>query len=263
MKIRCVGGIVCGLLACHTWADTIANLGGSSGTWQTFPGALTEGNPASAYWDNQSEDGVQMNVGYFLTGQTAYPNSPNLSSPQWLGNGNSGPAGITFNSGGANVLTLLLKATANTLEFGYFDAANPTTTVALLTTADAVGTEIAFTSAFAAYGFYIRYLAGPNDVFSSVVGNSTGSEISLLGGVHQHFTVFAGAGGINSGNYVIGAEDRWGVGGGLSAFAIDELNGDYQDFVVGLSTLAVPEPSTFGLVGLALLGAAAALRRRR
>ena len=265
MKIRCLGGIVCGLiLTCNTWADTIANLGGSSGSWQPFPGTLTEGNPQGAYWDNRSQDGAQMNVGYFLTGQTAYPNSPNLSSPQWLGNGSGGPSGITFNSTGPSVITLLLKATANSLEFGYFDAANPTNTVALLTTADAVGTQIAFTSSFAAYGFYIRYLSGPNDVYKSVTSNSTGSEIGQLGATHQHFTVFAGAGGINSGNYIVGAEDKWGLGNpNISALAVDEVQGDYQDFVIGLSVLAVPEPSTFGLVGLALLGASAALRRRR
>src|SRR4051794_36546274 len=107
MKGTSLRGLVCGLFLFSgvAGADSIANLGGSGGSLQSFPGALTEGASPGAYWDNQSQDGSHKNLGYFVTGQSGYPNSPNLTNPQWVGNGNSASNSLSFNSTGINYLT--------------------------------------------------------------------------------------------------------------------------------------------------------------
>jgi len=262
MTGRCLGGILCGLIiSASGLADTI-----ESATWQPFP---TLAEDATPYWDNRSQDGSQKNIGYFLTGLSGYPNSPGLTNPQYLGSGGStAPSSIIFNSTGPNLLTVLLKATSNGLEFGYFNAASPVDTRALFTTATAVGTQLTFTSEFARYGYYIHYLPNqgpliPNDFYKSVATASVGTEINALGGVHQHFTVFEGIGGAGAGSYVVGAEDRWGVVNPPGSLSVEELQGDYQDFVVGIAAVAIPEPATMALMAFGLGAAILYARRRR
>ncbi|MHA4892979.1 hypothetical protein, partial [Enterococcus faecium] len=93
----CLGGVLCFFLASSAWADLIANYGSTgTGTWQAFPTTLTEGANPVVYWDNQSVDGPQSNVGYFITGQSPFSNSPNLTSPQWLGTGTGAPLSLIF-----------------------------------------------------------------------------------------------------------------------------------------------------------------------
>jgi hypothetical protein len=216
------------------------------------------------YWDNQSEDSQHGGLGYFLTGQNGYTNSPNLTNPEWLAVDGNAPPGILFSSTTPNILRLLITITDNDVEFGYFNAANPSERIVLLNSTNPVGTQVEFTSIFPTYGYYLQYLpvVPGGDYYASVTANSSGPEFVALGTAHQHFVVFAGAGGSSSGNYIIGVEDRWGMDGArtLADVTVNEFVGDYQDFVVSVS--AVPEPGSFALIGLGL-GGLLLLRRRK
>jgi hypothetical protein len=272
-----IGGVTCALLLLMSTAsaDVIANIGtNGGGTWQAFPiGGLNEqALPNQPYWDSMSADGSHENIGYYLTTGAGYPNSPNLTNPQWLGVGNFAANNIIFQSTGPETLTLLLHVTGNADIFGVFNAADPTQMTPLFTTATAQGTSIVFTSPYSTYGFYLHYLpsanpAIPTDTYTSITGDSVGTEAtSLSPSVHQHFAVFAGTGGTNSQNFIIGAEDGWGTNTNITINNVttNEKLGDFQDFVVAANVIntSIPEPASVGFI-LAGLGGLLALRSRK
>ena len=213
------------------------------------------------------------NIGYYLTGSTGYANSPNLTNPQWIGVGNVAASNIIFTSTGPNTLTLLLHKTGNADEFGVFNAANPSQITPLFTTATPEGTTASFTSPYSTYGFYLHYLpssnpAIPNDYYKSTTSASIGTESTSSAAGHQHFSVFAGTGGISSQNFIVGGDDGWGTNTVITInnVSTNEKIGDFQDFVVALNVVTltpVPEPASIGFMVAGLAGLLALRSRKK
>lgn len=257
MKSRRLFSLMAGMLclAASGFADTIAS---GSGTWQPFPTTLTQGVSNTAYFDNASQDGNQKGVGFFVTGQSGYPNSPGFVNPPWLGgSGALGmPSSILFNSTGQVKITVLLHSTGNADDFGFFDATQPGNPVTkLFDTNTAVGSSVILTLP-GTYGFYLHY-TDPN-VGTDYYKSNTAASITTEAPGHQHFVVFIPTLSATPQDFVVGTEDGWGTV--HPAAAIDEKVGDYNDFVIRIS--AVPEPATFGFIAFGL-GSMAFFRRRK
>lgn len=84
-----------------------------------------------------------------------------------------------------------------------------------------------------------------------------------LSSFHQHFVALLSTNPSYNGSFVVGMDDIFGRDPVRDKFfGVYEGNGDYQDFALLITPLAVPEPATFGFIGLGLAGFAA-LRLRR
>lgn len=253
------------VVAATAHADTIQNTpgSGSTGSFQPFPTSFAvNGESGNPYWANPSIDGAQRNIAYFLTGVGGpFPaTSPGLASPPWFGNPNgSAAASFRFMSAVAMraTVSLPLTFTANAMEIGWYDVANPAVLHQLFTTSSPLGaTQTFFPGAGVSYGFYAHYLPGspgnPIDYYYTQDELDTGTVGSerYYYGTRQHFAVFAQSLVPNAETYYIGLEDGFGPNG-------LERQGDFQDIVLQLRPTAldnVPEPASFtlGLLSIAL-----------
>jgi hypothetical protein len=240
------------------FADTISGTAGAA--FQSW--AVTNLNQNSKpYWDNTSLDGSNENIGFFLVNAPTAPLAGAPGALPFWGNtfnsaadtgGSADPSFFFQKNSSFSIASLELEVAANTNinDFGWYDTTNPT----VLHTIFAGGSNSppasgSFTPS-ANYGFWLKGDGGTYYTQSSL---NPGGDTS-----HQHFTVFEQSSTNGAEVYWLGIEDF-----NLSEFHGAEGGvGDYQDMLVRISGVAVPEPSTVALVvssTLLMLG----LRRRR
>jgi hypothetical protein len=239
------------------FADTINGTAGAGFQSWTTNDLNQNGAP---YWDNPSLDGPKMNIGYLLTDppSTPLPSAPG-ALPFW-GNafnsagdtGGSADLNFTFNKNSASSLATMeleVAANSNINQFGWYTVGDTNNLHQIFAGAASPIT----TQAFNPTGNYGFYLIGSNGTFFTQSSLNPTNDTT-----QQHFTVFQQSSTNGSEVYWIGIEDlnvhdQFGGEGGA---------GDYNDMIIKISSVAVPEPSTVMLVlsgTMLMLG----LRKRR
>lgn len=237
--LLCVAGLL--LVSQTVSADLISG----SGTWQSWlPSDLDQnGNP---YWDNGSSDGAQKNIGYYLTGTGSYFSSlPYYEHPgaiPYWGTGSGGfDTNISFTKDSAYsnaALRLEIAGYMNYNEFGWYDFATGEK-YKIFSGLDSKDASATFTPT-EKYGFYM--INKPGNVFMTQAGAWGSADANF-----QHFAVFLQS----PTTYWIGIEDL--LCGG---------DKDYNDMVIRVSSVPVPEPATMLLLGTGLIGLAGLGRKK-
>jgi hypothetical protein len=272
-------------------ADTIVAPGA------TFVGVplnfqTTTGSNTAPFWNNNSLDGLLMNAGYFLTGSNA-----TLGATDYLGTGgqfgnylSTGSAGLDAPSNfsflqsalTADYQLLYSNAGANMTStygtsIGLYNVADPSQKIVLYdhgtlyNPASGSGgvynnnfsaMPVNGTLTFANYGFYAT-TCGYNTnhtIYCDTHYSNDALDITSESS-HQHFALFQNAQDPYS--YFVGWEDIRGVSNST------EGTGDYNDVIFSFKTtqnpniiVVTPEPATFSILGLGLLGMGL-LRRKR
>jgi len=280
-------------------ADTIVSTGTLVSVPANFQSTTGTGTP---FWNNNSVDGANMNVGDFLTGS-----NPSMGSTDYLGSGlgmylagASGAPSFSFLQVGTSLSAqLLFSDSPANYPYNYLGMAG--TSIGLYDLADPTQKETLFSAgtlydpanpngvyntpqpsvtvgSWAGYGIYAytcaplgpgsaycaMYYSDPSLNFNASFNQSTDTN-------HQHFSLFVDPN--NPETYYIGFEDNLG-------FSATEGSGDYNDVIFRLitddppvttlginadapPTNPVPEPATFSVLGLGLVTLGLLRRRAR
>ena len=249
------------LSATATFGDTISG----SGAFQSWTVTNLNQN-GSPYWDNTSMDGSNRNVGFYLTdAPTAHLTNAPGALPFW-GNAfnpvtdSGGTADLNFffqrtAPSSAAILKLEVAGKSNVNEFGWYDVANSAVLHPLFLGPDTAPVTNAYPPSLQ-YGFYLK--SGSDGIYYTQSSlNSNAGDTS-----RQHFAIFRESATTGAEIYWIGIEDLTAAALGNNESGV----GDYQDMLIRISTIAVPEPSTAMLVlsnTLLMLIVARLLGRRR
>ncbi len=131
----------------------------------------------TVFWDNDSLDGPDMNVGFLLDDNSAFPNLEYLALP----NGGSVNS-VTFDATGPVTFTFLEGIAADTDTVGWYSLSSPGTLHQLAVRTEPDGTTVTFDpdGAFAIYG-----TNGLGQVYNSIAADNIGES-----GTQQHFAFF-------------------------------------------------------------------------
>jgi Domain of unknown function (DUF4114) len=269
------------MIAIGAQADTIS----STGNLTTVPGNFqsTTGTSSTPFWNNNSVDGANMNVGDYLTGS-----NPAMGNTDYLGAGlgdylstAGSAANFTFLQSAVTVQATLLFTDAPS-NYGYAVPGFVGTQIGLYNVANPSQNETLF-SAGTLYN-----INAPNGIFNNnvtpqtpeTVGtwanygiyaytcwfNANGPYCNMFysnaalnwSGTNQHFALFENPQSPNT--FYIGFED------GVNSTT--EGTGDYNDVIFKLQTTqnqtvniaddgpstVTPEPSTWSILGIGLAG---------
>jgi hypothetical protein len=266
--------------------------GGTATNWNAnYLYSLPSYMPGLYYWNNNSGDGNQSNIGWCLVGgaQCGMQNAPGYM-PYYSNGVVSDPGNMYFTSSG-NPISMRVQLTLtdqrggrNGIDlFGYYrtDSAgqailDPTV---IFTSNDAIGnTYTAPALTFAAgenYGFFIENVQGLGTAFvtyyiyymNSAMNTATGS---MPAGNAQHFAVFS-----SGTTYYVGMVDTSACQGTFqpeSSPCMQSAQFDFNDLIIELDTTSglrpnvtavAPEPGSAALLAGGLLGIGTVLRLRR
>lgn len=277
------------LLFTTPWALRADTISGGGGSWQSgWTQAQLYGSssptPGTPYWNNASGDnpGPKLgNIGWCLTGGNTVCNvAGNPGTLPYYGlSGGGSVSDMFFTSSGAPLTLSILgihtdqTSVSSGLDiFGYYvvPASGSPTLVPLFNTSQA-GTGSTTTldlSSGTTYGFYLENIHGlggadESDIYfltNSGLNYNTYQGSSNAGpDSYQHFAVFQ-----TSDGYIIGDVDGYACAnpaqqGQSSCIVPSEF--DYNDVIIGIAP-TVPEPATFGLIGVSGLLLAMIVRRK-
>jgi hypothetical protein len=231
-------------LAPAAFGDIVSGTGGFQ-SWAV--GDLNQdGTP---YWDHTSWDTGLKNIGYCISGTGACGMSGAPGYIPYYGTaGGAAVSAFTFvknSSGSQAAMQIEIAGNANFNIFGWYDVATNTKTQ-LFSGPQGAGAVSIFTPT-ANYGFYLQTGSG-TFYTNSGVGADSGK---------QHFALFQQSAVVGSEVYWMGIED----------LPLSSSDKDYNDMVIKLNSVGVPEPSSIlglGLgIGTVLLLLGTSLRRKR
>jgi len=233
-----------GLVSISACADTL----NGNGSWQTWSPTVLNTPTTGPYWNGNSGDGPEYNIGWCLTGTGNCKISNPPGALAYYGNGNAAASNVSFtNSGVAQQVSLAgLFSNQNgvrpngTNYFGWYtDNGGVVTLNPLLNSTEAVGSYATFAPT-GTYGFYEENVQSPNTSYTANYFWFTDTSLDYTSGPGapatdggQHFSIFGSAG---SSTYYLGLED--------TPFATSDL--DYNDMVIKLEP--APEPSSLMLL---------------
>jgi hypothetical protein len=226
------------------FGDIVSGTGGFQ-SWGV--GNLNENG--APYWDSGSNDGAQKNIGYCMsgTGACGMSGAPGVL-PYYGAGGGAAVSGFTFtknSSGSQAAMQIEIAGHASTNIFGWYEV-DTNVKHLIFTGPDVAGAVAVFTPTLN-YGFYLQTGSG-TFYTNSVVGADSGK---------QHFALFQQSAVVGSEVYWMGIED----------LPFSSSDKDYNDMVIKLNSVGVPEPSSIlglGLgLGTVLLLLGTSLRRKR